>query len=57
MMCRGLNRTMSFPGTKSANADSVKEVFNLNDHDRRTVFSGYAANCSSAVVSVHNDCW
>jgi hypothetical protein len=48
---------MSFPGTESAHADSVKEVFDLNDHDRRTLFSWFPANYSSTIVSVHNDCW
>ena len=50
-------QVMFISGTKSANVDSVEEVLNLNDHDRRTVFSWYLSNSCSTVFSVHDDCW
>jgi len=50
-------QVMLISGTKSANVDSVEEVLDLNDHDRRTVLSWYPSICCSTVVSVHNDRW
>jgi hypothetical protein len=56
MICTFIE-VMLISGTKSSNVDCVEEVFNLNDHDRRTVLSWHPSNCCSAVFGVHNDCW